>query len=65
MNCYDANRVAGIAKIVVTGGTFELFNPADCWAEGEHTNFCKEGYTTVSSIITGTESDLQWTVVKK
>lgn len=65
LNCYDANRAAGTAKIVVTGGTFELFNPADCWAEGEHTNFCKEGYTTVSSIITGTESDLQWTVVKK
>lgn len=65
LNCYDANRAAGTARIVVTGGTFELFNPADCWAEGEHTNFCKEGYTTVSSIITGTESDLQWTVVKK
>ena len=48
LNCYDENRNAGTAIISVTGGTFENFNPADCWAEGEHTNFCAEGYNTIS-----------------
>ena len=48
LNCYDANRANGTAKIVVKGGTFVNFNPADCWAEGEHTNFVAEGYTVVS-----------------
>ncbi|MBO6254847.1 MAG: hypothetical protein J6O49_14570, partial [Bacteroidaceae bacterium] len=43
-NCYDANRAAGTAKIVVTGGKFYDFNPADNSAEGEHTNFVAEGY---------------------
>lgn len=44
LNCYDANRAAGTAKIVVTGGKFYDFNPADNSAEGEHTNFVAEGY---------------------
>ena len=48
LNCYDANRAAGTAKIIVTGGTFVNFNPADCQAEGAHTNFVKEGYKVVS-----------------
>lgn len=39
LNCYDANRVNGTAKILVSGGEFANFNPGDCWAEGEHTNF--------------------------
>lgn len=38
LNCYDSNRQAGKASIVVTGGTFENFNPADNAAEGAGTN---------------------------
>lgn len=48
LNCYDANRANGTAKIIVTGGTFVNFNPADCQAEGAHTNFVAEGYKVVS-----------------
>lgn len=44
LNCYDANRANGTAKITVMGGTFKFFNPADCWAEGEHTTFVADGY---------------------
>ena len=46
LNCYDANRANGTAKIIVTGGEFVSFNPADCWAEGAHTNFLAPGYKT-------------------
>ena len=48
LNCYDANRANGTAKIIVTGGTFVNFNPADCWAEGAHTNFVDKGYSVIS-----------------
>ena len=44
LNCYDANYNAETARITVTGGTFENFNPADCAAEGEDTNFVADGY---------------------
>lgn len=64
LNCYDANRENGTAKISVTGGTFERFNPADCQAEGAHTNFVAEGYTVESSVIPSTKDNLQYTVVK-
>ena len=47
LNCYDSNRQAGKASIVVTGGTFENFNPADNAAEGAGTNFVTEGYTAI------------------
>ena len=47
LNLYDANREAGTAKIVVSGGKFHQFNPENCWAEGEGTNFLAEGYTVV------------------
>lgn len=46
LNCFDAYRKNDTAKIFVTGGTFANFNPADCQAEGAHTNFCPEGYST-------------------
>ena len=46
LNLLDENRKNGTASIVVTGGTFEKFNPADCKAEGEGTNFVAEGYTS-------------------
>ena len=44
LNCYDANYKNGTAKIIVTGGEFVKFNPADCAAEGAHTNFLADGY---------------------
>jgi hypothetical protein len=52
LNCYDANYRNGTAKIVVTGGKFYDFNPADNSAEGEHTNFLAEGYhVEISTVI--------------
>ena len=44
LNCYDDNRKIGKAKILVSGGEFVKFNPADCAAEGPHTNFLADGY---------------------
>ena len=61
LNCYDANRAAGTAKIIVKGGTFVNFNPADCWAEGEHTNFVADGYKVVSE--TKANGEIWYTVV--
>jgi hypothetical protein len=49
LNCYDANYRAGTAKIIVTGGKFYDFNPADNSAEGEHTSFVPEGYHVETS----------------
>jgi len=49
LNCYDANYRNGTAKIIVTGGKFYDFNPADNTAEGEHTNFLAEGYHVETS----------------
>ena len=57
LNCYDKNRENGIAKIIVTGGEFVKFNPADCWAEGAHTNFLSAGY---KSVVDGTDT---WKVI--
>ncbi len=65
LNLLDENRENGTAKMTVTGGIFEKFNPTDCKAEGDHTNFCPEGYKAVSSIIPSTKDDLQYTVVKE
>lgn len=42
LNIKDKDRET--AKIVVKGGKFHGFNPADCEVEGEHTNFVAEGY---------------------
>lgn len=53
LNCKDANYQAGTAKIIVTGGKFWDFDPCDNLAEGEHTNFCAEGYITASEEIDG------------
>lgn len=49
INCYDASYKAGKANVIITGGTFVKFNPADCIAEGDHTNFLAEGYSSVKS----------------
>ena len=62
LNCLDANRANGTAKIIVTGGTFVNFNPADCMAEGAHTNFVAEGYSVVAE--KQANGDTWYTVVK-
>ena len=61
LNCIDANYKNGSAKIIVTGGTFVNFNPADNQAEGAGTNFVAEGYTVVSQ--TQANGDIWYTVV--
>lgn len=54
------DQVARGATICVTGGAFRNnFNPADNGAEGEHTNFVKDGYVAVE------KSTGVWTVVLK
>ena len=62
LNCYDANRANGTAKIIVKGGTFIDFNPADCQAEGAHTNFVADGYKVTSEAKDG---HTYYTVVAK
>ena len=62
LNCYDANRANGTAKIIVKGGTFIDFNPADCQAEGAHTNFVADGYKVTSEVKAG---HTYYTVVAK
>ena len=56
LNCRDDMRENGLAKIIVTGGEFVKFNPADCAAEGAHTNFLADGYVSV-------ENGNVWTVL--
>ena len=58
LNLYDANRRNGTAKLSVSGGTFVAFNPANCQAEAQGTNFCAAGYTT------STEDNNTYTVVE-
>ena len=47
LNLYDAHRTNGTAKIKVSGGEFNKFNPANNLAEGENTNFVVDGYKSV------------------
>lgn len=62
LNCYDANRKNGTAKIIVTGGTFIGFNPGDCKAEGNGTNFVAPGYASIPNG-TATDGRTIWKVV--
>lgn len=43
LNLEDTHHEAGRASIVVTGGTFVEFNPQNCKAEEDNTNFVKDG----------------------
>ena len=45
LNIKDKDR--GTASIIVKGGKFHGFNPADCDTEGEHTNFVAPGYKVI------------------
>lgn len=61
LNCIDAAYKNGTAKIIVKGGIFKNFNPADNTAEGEHTNFVADGYKVVSE--TKDNGEVWYTVV--
>ena len=63
LNCIDDAYKNGTAKIVVKGGTFVNFDPSNCTAEGEGTNFVAPGYKVVSE--TQTSGDIWYTVVAK
>lgn len=66
LNCLDANYDNGTAKIVVKGGSFKGFNPADNDSENRNnetitrlsTNYVADGYTV-------TDKDGYYTVVKE
>ena len=62
LNCIDPNYNNGTAKIIVKGGTFVNFNPANNAAEGAGTNFVAEGYSVISE--TKANGDVWYTVVK-
>lgn len=47
-------------SLLVYGGTFVGFNPADNTAEGEHTNFVADGYKSVETTYNGKKA---WEVV--
>ena len=59
LNLYDANRRNGTAKLSVSGGTFVAFDPANCQAEAQGTNFCAAGYATIKD-----KDNNTYTVVK-
>lgn len=65
LNCYDANYKNGTAQIIVTGGKFYDFDPANNTAEGENTSFVAEGYISVmtTETIDGVEHNV-YTVKK-
>ena len=46
LNCNDTSYKNGTAKIIVTGGTFVGFDPANNKAEGEGTSFVAAGYVS-------------------
>ena len=53
INCLDANYKAGTANIVVKGGKFYEFDPANNASEGAGTNYVAEGYQSVMSMEDG------------
>lgn len=53
INCLDANYKAGTANIVVRGGKFYEFDPANNASEGAGTNYVAEGYQSVMSMEDG------------
>lgn len=61
INCLDKNYKAGTAKIIVKGGKFYEFDPANNAAEGAGTNFVAEGY---HSVMSEEEGKKVYTVVK-
>lgn len=63
LNCIDDPYKDGTANIIVKGGTFVNFNPANCKAEGADTNFVAEGYGVVAT--PQANGDVWYTVVEE
>ena len=63
LNCYDDNYKANKASIIVTGGSFMNFNPADNGAEGPATSFVAEGYESVA--VDNADGSVTYTVAAK
>jgi hypothetical protein len=61
INCLDANYQSGKANIVVKGGKFYEFDPANNASEGPGTNYVAEGY---HSVMSEEEGKKVYTVVK-
>lgn len=57
LNLHDGTRAE--SSIVVRGGSFKGFNPADNLAEGEGTNFVEDGYEVQSAEV----NDATWYTV--
>ena len=53
INCLDANYKAGKANIIVKGGVFYEFDPANNVSEGPNTNYVAEGYQSIMSEVDG------------
>lgn len=62
INCIDSAYRNGTARVIIKGGTFINFNPANCKAEGEGTNFVADGYKVTSE---KKDDDIYYTVVKE
>lgn len=61
INCVDSAYKAGTAQVIIKGGSFLNWNPANNVAEGAGTNFVAEGYKVVESTV---EGGTLYTVVK-
>ena len=61
INCLDANYKNGTANIIVKGGKFYEFDPADNASEGAGTNYVADGYQSTLSMEGGLKV---WTVTK-
>ncbi len=57
LNCYGESYTSGTANIIVKGGTFANFDPANNMAEGKGTNFVAAGY------VSNMDEDGSYTVV--
>ena len=51
INCTDANYRAGTAQVIIQGGSFLNWNPANNASEGAGTNFLAPGYTVVEEAV--------------
>ena len=49
LNCRDVDYKAGKCNIIVKGGIFHNFDPANNAAEFENTNFVADGYKSVTN----------------
>ncbi len=62
LNCYDSSYKNGTANIIVKGGTFVNFNPADNAAEGAGTSYVPLGWKVEEA--TQSNGDVWYTVVR-